>query len=308
MSHHLVVGAGLIGTSLTRHLLDRGDQVALASRSGTQLPGAEAVRLDASDADALALAANGAETIFLVTNPREYHRWPELWPPVFHAAIDAARRSSARLVIMGNLYAYGESSIMPMTEHGPLLTTEAKGLVRKAGWELAKAAHDRGEIQAVEVRASDYFGPGAEKTAQLGAAFFRPVMAGKATRVFGSTTEPHSWSYLPDIVSTLAAAADYRGDWGRAWHVPTAEPLSRQQIAQQVNELTGSRGSVAPMPEWFLRALGLVVPLIRAANDSLYQFTRPFVIDASETERLLGVHATPWEESLPATVNWYRSH
>ncbi|TFB90815.1 NAD-dependent epimerase/dehydratase family protein [Cryobacterium algoricola] len=306
MTTQLVVGAGYLGRALARALVERGDTVTVATRSGSTVTGATSRVVDASDVDALAAAAEGVATIFLVTGPSQYHRWPELWPPMFQAAIEAARRSGARLVLMGNLYGYGEGSPMPMTETTPQHPTEPKGRVRTEGWELALAAAKRGEIQVVEVRASDYFGPGAGKTSQLGSAFFGPLIAGKTARVFGSPDAAHSWCYLPDIVATLLAAADYRGPWGRAWHVPAAEPLSRTELAARVNALTGKRGRLARLSPALLRVLGVFVPFIRAANDSDYQFTAPFVVDAAETERLLGVAATPWDESLPAVVASYR--
>lgn len=308
MSRYLVVGAGTIGTTLTEQLVARGDDVTIASRTGTARPGARAMGLDASDPVAFATAARGIDTIFLVTSPRQYHRWPQLWPPVYEAAISAARTTSAKLVIMGNLYAYGEDCAMPMTEQSPLATTEKKGLVRKAGWELARAAHERGEIQAVEVRASDYFGPGAGKLAQLGPGFFRPALTGRRASVFGSATTAHSWAYLPDIARTLAAAADHDGPWGRAWHVPTDLPLTRTEIIERVNALTGLSASASPYAAWQLRSLGVFSPAIRSANDSAYQFAQPFVSDATDTERLLGVHATTWEDALPETIDWYRAH
>jgi nucleoside-diphosphate-sugar epimerase len=307
MSRYLVVGAGTVGATLTEQLVARDDDVTLASRTGTGRPGARAISLDASEPASFAAAARGIDTIFLVTSPRQYHRWPQLWPPVYEAAISAARTTSAKLVIMGNLYAYGEGAAMPMIEQNPLTPTEKKGLVREAGWELARAAHERGEIQAVEVRASDYFGPGAGKLAQLGPGFFRPAIAGRRVSVFGSATTEHSWAYLPDIARTLAAAANYTGSWGRAWHVPTDLPLTRMEIIERVNAITGLNASASPYAAWLLRILGVVSPSIRSANDSAYQFTRPFVSDATETERLLGVRATRWDDALPATIDWYRA-
>ncbi len=208
--------------------------------------------------------------------------------------------------MLGNLYAYGEDSTMPLTEHSPLRATDSKGAVRKAGWEQALAANNRGEMRTVEVRASDYFGPGAGATSQLGPDFFNPLIEGKTARVFGRTDQPHSWAYLPDIIDTLIAAANFEGQWGHAWHVPCAEPLTRQQLARRVSELTGTNTDVAPWPTWALRAMGLLKPDVKAANELLSQFTRPFISDSCDTERLLGVSATPWDQSLPVTLNSYR--
>jgi nucleoside-diphosphate-sugar epimerase len=302
----LVIGAGIIGQALARDLVAHGHQVVIASRSGTTVAGATAVTLDASDARALTRAAENVTTVFLASGPREYSRWATLWPPVFEAVVTAASANSADLVMLGNLYPYGAGSTMPLTEHSPLKATDSKGTVRKIGWQQALAAHNRGDIRAVEVRASDYFGPGCGATSQLGPDFFRPLIAGKTARTFGRTDQPHSWAYVPDIIDTLVAAAGFDGEWGHAWHVPCAEPLTREQLAIRVNAITGADADVAAWPIWMLRAMGFFKPDVKAANELLHQFTAPFFSDASDTERLLGVHATPWNESLPATVHSYQ--
>lgn len=305
MPRSLVLGAGLIGSALTAHLVARGEQVTVATRSGTALPGADSVRLDATDAAAIAASSAGCSTIYLCTNP-PYSQWSTAWPPVFAAVIDGARASGAAVVAMGNLYPYGRAS-MPMTEHSPELTTETKGLVRKAGWAALRAAHERGDIRAVEVRASDYFGPGSTATAHLGARFFEPLLASGTARVVGDPEAPHSWAYLPDIAATLAAASDYDGEWGRVWHVPSVTDESRVELARRVNQHFGTAGRVRALPQLLLRTVGLVNPMIREVYTSSYQFTAPFTSTSAETEALLGVRATPADEALFTTAESYAS-
>ena len=304
MTHHLVVGAGLIGRPVAERLAARGDTVTIATRSGSAAAGATPLVLDASDPDAFSAAAAGASTIFLCTNP-PYTDWAAQWPPIVGAAISAAAASDASLVVMGNLYPYGTPR-GAMTEHTPETTTERKGLIRKEGWRRVRAAHESGQIRAVEVRASDYFGPGSTGTAHLGADFFTSILASTTARVVGRPELPHSWSYLPDIASTLISAADYTGDWGRIWHVPSAS-ASRVEIAAELNERYDCEGSVAGYPQWVLRGIGLVNPLMREVYASSYQFTSPFIIESAETERELGVAPTPWLTALTATADSYRA-
>ncbi|GAB3123888.1 NAD-dependent epimerase/dehydratase family protein [Glaciibacter psychrotolerans] len=304
MTEHLVVGAGMIGRPVAERLAARGDSVTVATRSGSSVTSARPLSLDASDATEFSRAAEGAATIFLCTNP-SYTKWATEWPPIFAAAVTAASATGARLVTMGNLYSYGSPS-GPMTEHSAETTTEKKGLIRKAGWALAHAATERGEITAVEVRASDYFGPGSVGAAHLGTAFFTAILASRTARGVGSSALPHSWSYLPDIASTLIAAADYTGEWGRIWHVPSAT-WSRNQIVDQLNSRYGTHGKSADYPQWVLRSLGVFSPMMREVWASSYQLTVPYVIDATETERMLGVHATPWDEALATTADSYRA-
>ncbi|MCU1444806.1 NAD-dependent epimerase/dehydratase family protein [Cryobacterium sp.] len=304
MPKHLIVGAGWVGSELARQLVARDDDVTVATRSGTTLPGTTPKVLDASDPVAFVLAAERMDTIFLCTNP-PYPDWSRRWPPVFAAAISAASVSQAGLVVMGNLYPYG-SPAGPMTEHSPETTTESKGLIRRNGWRRVREAHERGEIRAVEVRASDYFGLGVTGTAHLGETFFRQVLASRTARVVGLPAALHSWSFLPDIAATMIAAAGYSGGWGRIWHVPSAAS-SRTDIAASLNTRFGSHGIVAGYPTWLLRSLGTVSPLMWEVQKSSYQFTVPYVIDSAATERELGVTATPWDEALVAVAESYRS-
>jgi nucleoside-diphosphate-sugar epimerase len=303
MPAQLVVGAGLIGRPLAARLAARGDRVTIATRSGSMATGATPLVLDAADAEAFTRAATGATTIFLCTNP-PYTHWPAQWPPIVDAAVAAASATGAALVVMGNLYPYGSPS-GPMTEHSPETTTETKGLVRKDGWRKVREAYERGELRGVEVRASDYFGPGATGTAHLGETFFTSILASKTARVVGRPGLAHSWSYLPDIVDTLIAAADYAGEWGRLWHVPSAE-ASRIEIAGQVNQHFRTNGQVAAYPQWLLRALGAVNPMMHEVWASSYQFAVPYLIDSTEAQRELGVAATPWADALATTAESYR--
>ncbi|MCL2724946.1 MAG: NAD-dependent epimerase/dehydratase family protein [Polyangiaceae bacterium] len=304
MTHHLVVGAGPIGRALALRLIERGDRITLATRSGTAIDGTQGLRMDASDPAAFSTAASKCQTIFLCTGP-PYARWATEWPPIFAATIEAAQGSGASLVIMGNLYAYGKPE-GAMTEASPYHPVEKKGQVRLAGWQVALAAHERGEIRAVEVRASDYFGPGIGKNTHLGVDFFRPILQSKKAMVVGDPDAIHSWSFVPDIVSTLVAAGDFTGPWGRIWHVPSNLPLSRRDIASQLNSRYGCAGRVVGYPQWVLRLLGYFSPMLREIEASSYQFRAPFVMDARETEALLQIRATPWSEALVLTAESYR--
>jgi nucleoside-diphosphate-sugar epimerase len=162
-------------------------------------------------------------------------------------------------------------------------------------------------VRAVEVRASDYVGPGATADAHLGTRFFQPILASKRSWAIGDPSLPHSWAYLPDIADTVVAAAGYPGDWGRTWHVPATTNLPRTEICRQINERYGVRGSISGLPDWLLRSIGVVNPVLLEVAKSSYQFRMPFLSDAAETERELGVSATPWETALDATVASYRA-
>ena len=162
MSKQVVFGAGPIGRGIAEILAASGVEVVLASRSGQgpAIPGVTRVAVDAADAAAVTDLASGSEVIYNALNPA-YHRWVTDWPPMADAVLTAAERTGAVLVTVSNIYAYGPVS-GPITEDLPLAAPGKKGQVRARMFDQTLAAHREGRAKVVEVRASDYMGPGAE--------------------------------------------------------------------------------------------------------------------------------------------------
>ncbi|MFV0526974.1 MAG: NAD-dependent epimerase/dehydratase family protein [Acidimicrobiales bacterium] len=308
--HHVVAGAGGIGSAIALHLARDGHTVTLVSRSGSgpEHPAVARVGLDLTDGHRLADLAQGARSIVNAVNPK-YTRWLTDWPPLAAAFLTAAERSGAGLVTVGNLYAYGPVE-GPMTEDLPLRPTSAKAEVRATMWREALAAHEAGRIRATELRASDYFGPGARPgVALLNDYVIRPAARRRTAWVpIGDLDAPHSWTYLPDIAALAAALATTDDGWGRPWHVPTAAPRSMRQVVQDVAALGDGRGrgngKVAMMPgRTLVRAL---IPTARELKHTEYQFVAPFVLDSSRTQEAFGLAPTPWTDALAATGAHYQ--
>ena len=170
MTRHVIIGKGAVGTTLAHHLADEGTDVLVLSRSGGTSAGRIThAAVDATDADALTAATQGAEVVYSCAAP-PYHRWPTDWPPLWAAMLDAAARTGAVLVSVGNLYGYATHGAV-MTEQTPLDSTERKGMVRAQMWRDAEARHRAGDLRVTEIRAADYFGPFADAQAMLGPRF-----------------------------------------------------------------------------------------------------------------------------------------
>jgi len=303
MSRFLVVGAGAIGSRVARRLLEEGHEVHVVSRRGTDIAGATSLRASASDEAAMRRAAQGTSAIFNCANPA-YHRWPSEWPPIAASLLSAAESSGATLVTLSNLYAYGHVDA-PMTPDTPLNADYAKALVRARMWTDALAAHLSGRVQACEVRASDYIGPGAQGV--FGLRVIPRLLAGKRAQVVGSLDQPHSWTFVDDVATTLVACAQRPDAWGRVWHVPTNEPRTQRQVVNDICAVAGvAPGRVSAVGEFALRAMGLFNVTIRELPLTLYQFTQPFVIDDAITRRELALSPTPWHEVLTETIAAYR--
>jgi nucleoside-diphosphate-sugar epimerase len=295
MALHVIVGAGRVGTDTATLLAEAGHRVRVVTRrgNGPEHPAVERVAADAADAAGLSALAQGAAAIYNCASPL-YHRWLTDWPPLASALLTAAERSGASLITMSNLYGYGEVS-GPISTQTPLSATHPKLRLRADMWRTALAAHRAGRIRATEVRASDYL----EANSLFSEAVAGPVRSGRRAYVPAPLDVPHSWTSVRDAARTLVAVAQDERALGRAWHVPTDPPLTIRQLATRLAEVAG-----APPPKLtaitypVLWTAGLVAPMARELRTTRYQFTRPFVVDASETTELFGLEPTPLAEAL----------
>jgi nucleoside-diphosphate-sugar epimerase len=309
---HVIVGAGPVGRSVARRLAAQGRTVRVVTRSGSgpELSGVERVAADASDSRVLAELTTGATAIYNCANP-PYHRWPAEWPPIARSLLGAAEKSGAVLVTVANLYAYGPATESlgvpayderhPITEETPLATIGTKGGVRRQMWADALALHRAGRIRAVEVRSSDYVGPGAQS--MLGDRAISPLLRGGSVWIPGRLDRLHTWTFIDDVARTITAAADDPGAWGRAWHTPSNEPRTIGDALDDLARRAGvRRPTVRTLPYPAMYALGFVSPLMYELRETQYQFRSDFVMDSSAAQRTLELAPTPWETVLDATL------
>ena len=283
MGRHVVVGAGPVGSALATLLLERGEEVRVVTRSGSGIDGVERVAADAADADRLATLTRGADAVYNCVNP-PYDRWVQDWPPIAAALLHAAESSGAVLAVTGNLYGYGEVS-GPMTEQTPLAATGTKGRVRIAMWRDALAAHEAGRIRTFEVRGSDYLGG----NSYLSTAVLPSWRKNRRAFVPVDLDAPHTWTDVRDVAALLAVGARDERAWGRAWHVPSNDPLPFRTIAALAAEELGVAGRISSLPYSALWLAGLANPLLRELRETQHQFRKPFVMDSSAAQATFGL-------------------
>ncbi len=300
---HLIIGAGPVGRHVAELLAHRGSEVVVATRSGTDIgiAGVSPLALDASDAEALSLAADGASVLYNCANPSDYTTWDTVWPPLASAFLIAAERSGAVYAITGNLYPYGPVD-GPMHEGLPDAATDHKGVLRQTMWADAKVLHEAGRIRAVEVRGSDYMGPGVGDNGHVSRQV-PGLLAGKRAWVLGRKDQPHTFTDVLDVARLLVAAAEDDTSHGRVWNVPSNPPVSQQQALTDVMAAAGRPApKVSQVPAAVLAGLGLAMPMMRELRQLSYQWTRPYVLDDTAARTHFAMEPTPWEEVCRRTA------
>ena len=306
MTRHVVFGTGQVGLLLARQLVEQGADVVAVNRSGrADVDGARVIGGDATDPGFTTRAAAGADVVHFCLNAPDYARWTQEFPPLQRAVLAAAQAAGARLVVLDNLYAYGPTHGQALVESLAERPTSAKAATRAAMTAELLAAHRAGRIEVAIGRASDYFGPGTRQSA-LGETVFGAALAGRRAQVMGDPDEPHSYSYTPDVAAGLITLGTAAEAPGQVWHLPVAETRTTRAIIGHVYELAGHRPRSLAAGRTTLRLLGLTRPALREYLHTLYQFTDAWVVDDSRFRGAFGDHATPLDEALAATVQWYR--
>ena len=301
---YVVTGAGPVGWTVAEQLATAGHRVRVLTRSGSGPTGARIERraVDVSDAGQLGDAFVGASAVFHCIHGSQYSArvWEKELPAAEQTVLAAAAGAGAVVVFPESLYSYSEPE-RPMREDSPRDAGGGKRGVR-TGLLRARAAST---ADTVSVVASDFFGPRV-RGSHAGERVVRPVLAGKSLQVIGSTEQPHSFTYVPDLAAAMITAAGTPALWNRVWHAPTGPALTQRQIAGAFAAAAGAPAPrVTAVPGWAVRAAGWFSPGMKELTETLYQFEKPFVMDSAASQAALGLHATPLKEAAAATVAWW---
>ncbi len=234
-----------------------------------------------------------------------YHEWATKFPPLQASIIEGVARSGAKLVVVENLYMYGQVA-GPIHEGLPYTAHTKKGQVRARMAEEVQAAHRSGKLRTVSGRASDFYGPGVLQSA-LGERTFVPALAGKKAEAVSRLDVLHSYTYIEDFGEALARLGEHDEALGQPWHVPNAPALTQRELMRILFTELNMPQQVSVINRMILSLAGLFMPGAREMVEMLYEFERPFIVASSKYTAAFGAHATPIHEGLRHTIAWYRN-
>jgi nucleoside-diphosphate-sugar epimerase len=304
---YVILGTGPVGCWTARALHERGLTVRAVNRSGRRPallpPQVELTTADLMEADQARAATEGATAIVQAAAP-PYARWSELFPPLHAGVLAAAEAAGARLVAISNLYMLDPTGTID--EEAAVNPRSRKGRLRQRLWEELKEAHERGAVQAAELRASDYYGPGVHESV-FGEGFFAPLLAGRPARVIGDPDAPHALAYVEDVGRAAAGLATRSEGYGRWWLAPHASAPTPREVLEGAAEIEDTEPRMRAMGPLAMRLGGLFVPQARAMIELMDMFRGPFEVDARRSQEALGIEPTPLPVGVRRTLAWFRA-
>ena len=305
-------GAGFIGTTLARRLVDANEIVAVDNLhrdalSETELAGHPNLTFhqgDVLDASLVAELARGATHIVhaaaiagvdtVIESPVRTMRVNMIGTSNALEAAVGAKETLERMIVFSTSEVFGTHAFRVAEDH---LTTQGSvgearwtyAVSKLAGEHMARAYYDEHGVPTVCVRPFNVYGPG-----QIGGgairAFIEAALAGEDLTIHGDGSQIRAWCYVDDMVGGTLLALEHPNAVGESFNIGNARSaVTIYDLAQRIKRLTGCPGEIVFRPLHYTD-VELRIPNVDKARD------------------LLGFEAAvELDDGLARTVAWYRS-
>jgi UDP-glucose 4-epimerase len=306
-------GAGFIGTTLARRLVDANEIVALDNLhrdalSGTELaehPNFTFVQADVLDLEQLVELVRGATHIVhcagiagvdtVLASPVRTMRVNVIGTYNVLEAGVATKDTLERIVDFSTSEVFGQRAFN--VQEGHVTTIGSVGEARwtyavskLAGEHMAHAYHAELGLPTVSVRPFNVYGPG-----QIGGgairAFIEDALAGRNLTIHGDGSQIRAWCYVDDMVDGALLALEQPAAVGESFNVGNARSaVTIHDLATRIKRLTECPGEIVFQPLHYTD-VELRIPNIEKART------------------LLGFEAkVELDDGLVRTIAWYRAH
>ncbi len=304
-------GAGFIGTTLARRLVDANEVIAFDNLhrdalSSTELvdhPNFTFVQGDVLDGESLTAVARGATHIVhaaaiagvdtVLESPVRTMRVNLIGTVNALEAGTATKDTLERLIEFSTSEVFGQQAFNVGEGHVTAIGSvgEARwtyAVSKLAGEHLAHAYHGELGLPTVSVRPFNVYGPG-----QIGGgairAFIEAALAGRDLTIHGDGSQIRAWTYVEDMVDGLLLALEHPNAVGESFNIGNARSaVTIYDLATRIKRLTGCPGEIVFQPLHYTD-VELRIPNVEKAR------------------RLLGFEArVELDEGLERTIAWYR--
>lgn len=296
---------GHVGHAIAEAMQTAGWQVTGFGRSNKQpVPGVAFHKGDAGSVGDITAAIADADVVVNALN-LPYADWYDGRAEAQLATVlEALGTSGKTLLFPGNVYNYAASD-RRITPDLPQRPETPRGEIRLRMEQMLAAAADRGDIQAIILRAGDFFGPDASND-WFDLVMLREAGKGRFAKI-GAPNVKHAWAYLPDLARAFEKLAWHRAEFGAfetfhfAGHFATPEEMATAVVAAAPLPL-----KVSSFPRIIFKAMGLFDPMMREIAKMGYLWDHPMQLVDPRLDAILGPEfATSLDDAIAATVPRY---
>jgi UDP-glucose 4-epimerase len=254
-------GAGFIGSTLTRLLLERGYSVRvyddLSSGSREHLEGldVELVLGDVRDLDSLHRACDGIDAMFhlaagagvvdSIENPIENF---DLNARGTLLALWAAKQAGVGRFVFSSSNAPLGDNAYPASEDKPVAPLSPYGAGKATGEAYCSAFFGAYGLEAVAVRFSNAYGPRSARKSNVIPLFIRKIMAGEPLTIYGDGTQTRDFVFVTDLANGLIRAAETPAAGGEIFQLASGVETSLNDLVAMLAEVSGKQPQLQHEP------------------------------------------------------------
>ena len=305
-------GAGFIGTTLARRLVDDNEIVAVDNLHRDALGGTDLAdhpnfhfhHGDVLDADFLTELTRGATHVIhaaaiagvdtVLESPVRTMRVNLIGTYNALEAALATKDTIERIVEFSTSEVFGQYAFNVQEAHVTSIGSvgEARwtyAVSKLAGEHMAHAYHGELGLPSVSVRPFNIYGPG-----QIGGgairAFIEAALAGEDLEIRGDGSQIRAWCYVDDMVEAVLLALEHPAAVGESFNVGNPRSaVTIYDLATRIKRLTGCPGELRFVP-------------LRYTDVELR------IPNVAKARTLLGFEAeVELDEGLERTIAWYRA-
>src|SRR5256885_7743054 len=254
-------GAGFIGSTLTRLLLERGysvrvyDDLSSGSREHLERLDVELVLGDVRDLESLQRACDGIDAMFhlaagagvvdSIENPIENF---DLNARGTLLALWAANQAGVGRFVFSSSNAPLGDNAYPASEDKPVAPLSPYGASKATGEAYCSAFHGAYGMDAVVVRFSNAYGPRSAHKGNVIPLFIRRLRAGEELVLYGDGSQTRDFVFCEDLARGLVAAATTPGVGGQIFQLASGVETSLARLLELLAETSGMTPRVRREP------------------------------------------------------------
>jgi len=295
-------GTGLISTSITRQLIERGDDVTVFNRG----------QRESRIPDSVHQIVGDRKDYPAFEKRMESEEWDGVIdmigfvPADVESGIRAFRGRTRKFVFCSTVCVYnGVATTLPTMDDEPLNPLSEYGKNKAACENALMKAHVEQGFPTVVLRPSHTYGEGGSIIHSLGwtTTFLDRIRKGKKVIVHGDGKTLWASCHIDDVARAFVGALDNDSAVGQSYHVTGDAAQTWDEYVFGVANALGKTADVVHIPTDILIKLA---PKRSAFTGYEFQYNRVF--DNSKAKRDLGFeYAVHWKEGVQRTVEWLDS-
>jgi nucleoside-diphosphate-sugar epimerase len=250
-------GAGFIGSTLVRTLLERGNVAVIDNLLTGHEANLTEVRariefhkVDIRNAAALEPVIRGADTVFHLAAIPSVPRSIEDPVPSHEVNIDgtfnvlsaAANARVRRVVYAASSSAYGDSEVLPKIETMTPLPKSPYAVQKLLGEYYASVFHSCYGLEAVSLRFFNVYGPRQDPTSPYSGVlslFMKHLLARTSPTIFGDGEQSRDFTYVEDVAELCWKASQASGVGGKMYNAGNGNQYTLNEVWKLLQMMEG---------------------------------------------------------------------